>query len=162
MGVASEVEIAVVEFEEPIDGEDARRRLNAQMPRDIHLSSASPVESGERFVPEQVRYRIESPSGLVWSPEILSRVAQRIEHVMQADILYIERADPEGKESRQIDVRSFLVEAMMQDDAVAFTLRVTKAGTARPREVATILGFDAEAVAFGIRRTAVVWLSHEE
>ena len=162
VGVASEAEVIVVEFDQPIDGQDARRRLNDQMPRDLHLSSANRVESGDRFVPDLVRYRIEPPSGQVWSPEIVSRVTQRIEYVMQADILYIDRETPGGKESRRIDVRSFLVEARMEVDAVSFTLRVTAAGTARPREVAAILGFDTEAVAFGIRRTAVEWHAQKD
>lgn len=157
VGVASEAEIIVVEFDQAIDGEDVRRRLNDQMPRDLHLSSANRVESGDRFVPDLVRYRIEPPCGQVWSPEIVSRVTRRIEHVMQADILYIDRETPGGKESRRIDVRSFLVEAAVEADAVEFALRVTAAGTARPREIAAILGFDTEAVAFVIRRTAVEW-----
>ncbi len=162
VGVASEAEIIIVEFDQPIDGEDGRRRLNAQMPRHIHLFSANRIGPDDRFLPNLVRYRIEPARGQVWSPEIVSRVAERIEHVMQADILYIDRETPGGKESRRIDVRSFLVEARMEGDAVAFTLRVTAAGTARPREIAAILGFDTEAVAFGIRRTAVEWHTHND
>ena len=162
VGVASEAEIIVIEFDQPIDGDDARRRLNDQMPSHIHLSSANRVDSDDRFVPNLVRYRIEPPCGQVWSPEIVSRVTDRIEHVMQTDILYIDRKTPGEKESRRIDVRSFLVDAKMEVDAVAFTLRVTSAGTARPREIAVVLGFDTEAVAFGIRRTAVEWLTHNK
>jgi len=162
VGVASEAETIIIEFEQPIDGDDAKRRLNDQMPRDLHLSSANRVEPGDRFAANLVGYRIEPPSGHVWSPEVVSRVAQRVEHVMQVDILYIDRETPGGKESRRIDVRSFLVEARMEGDAVAFTLRVTAAGTARPREVAAILGFDTEQIAFGIRRTAVEWHAQKD
>ena len=50
----------------------------------------------------------------------------------------------------------------MEGDALAFALRVTAAGTARPREVAALLGFDTEAVAFGIRRTAVEWRTQKD
>ena len=161
VGVASDAEIIVVEFDQPIDGEDALTRLNAQMPAHIHLSSANRVEPGHRFLPELVRYRIEPPSGQVWSAETVSKVAQRIESVMGEEILYIDRETPGGKESRRIDMRSFLIEASMERDGVAFTLRVTPGGTARPREVAALLGFDSESVAFGIRRIAVEWQSQE-
>lgn len=157
VGVASDVEMIVVEFEKPIDGEDARCRLDAQMPHGIHIIGSNRVEPGDRFIPDLVRYRIEPPGGQVWPPEFVSGVAERLERVMQTDILYIERETPGEKDSRRIDIRSFLVEANNERDAVTFALRFTAGGTARPREIAALFGFDAEAVAFGIRRTAVEW-----
>jgi hypothetical protein len=45
----------------------------------------------------------------------------------------------------------------MDGDAVEFTLKVTEAGTARPAEVAGLLGYDKNAINHRIRRMDVAW-----
>jgi hypothetical protein len=45
----------------------------------------------------------------------------------------------------------------MDRDAVEFILRVTGAGTAKPVEIAGLLGYDTRGVAHRIRRMEVRW-----
>lgn len=161
VGVASQAETIVIEFDRPIDGDDATRRLNAQMPKDIRLTDARRLTPRERLVPELVRYRLELPPGAQTGTPAISNLTERIAEIGRADALPIERKDAPGKKTRRIDVRPFLVELKSDGDAVEFTLRVTPEGTARPREIAQLLGFDADTITHHIRRMAVQWRSHE-
>ena len=161
VGVASQAETVVIEFDRPIDGADATHRLNLQMPKDIRLTDARRLAPRERLLPELVRYRLEPPPGAETGTPVISNLTERIAAMVQADTLPIERKNAPGKQTRRIGVRPFLVELKKDGDAVEFTLRVTREGTARPREIAQLLGFDADTITHHIRRMAVQWLSDE-
>ena len=158
--MASQAEAVIIEFDTAVCGEDVLRRLNEQLPAMIRLHQVRRLEMRERLIPEQVRYRVgpvfddSSRSG---RKSILSL---RIRELMSAETLEVERTDGGATRRRMIDVRPYIVNIEIHDDAVEFTLRVSPAGSARPVEILTLLGLDAEAVGHRIERLAVQWVSH--
>ncbi len=82
----------------------------------------------------------------------------RIAHCNTADSLPATRVDNKHKTKKTIDVRPYLTNVSLKDNAVEFTLRVTTTGTARPAEIAELLGISAVSINHRIRRMEIQWL----
>lgn len=151
VGVASSAEVLVIELDEPVQPDEALSRLRRQMPDGITLRAARAVPPGQKPAPDAVRYRLELQG------EPADDINQRIQHMMDADTLHSERTNPKNETVRSVDIRPFLLGIDMQDNAVEFTLRVTGGGSARPGEIAALLGLDARYSNLRIRRMEVKW-----
>jgi radical SAM-linked protein len=151
VGIASEAETVVVEFEEVVDPEDALDRLEHQTPSDLKMIEARSLQPRQHLRPTQVRYRLE----IGQAPP--ADLAARVRRIVDEDVLEVERSVPESNRTRTIDVRPYILEISMDRDAVEFILRVTGAGTAKPVEIAGLLGYDTRGVAHRIRRMEVRW-----
>ena len=150
VGVASKCEAIVVELQGRIEPESIADRVNAQMPAGAVVRGARPLAVGERPTPDLVRYRLDAP---VVEQEVLLR---RMTEVLSAESCVVSRSDEKGV-VRKTDIRPYLVEIRIGEGGVEFTLRVTGRGTARPAEVAGLLGFDAKAINHKITRLHVTW-----
>ncbi len=151
VGVASRAEAIIVEFQETIDGDDARRRLGQRLPESIRIDDARRLGPGERLVPVLVRYRLDRDE-----PRD-SGLAARVHQLLHSSVIVVTRMNPKEKEPCSIDIRSFIVDIQVEDNAVEFTLRVTDRGSAKPAEIVELLGFDAGSVCHRIRRVEVQW-----
>ena len=151
VGVASCAEVIVVETERPIDPDDALQRLERQTPDGIRMLSAHRLATGEHLQPLQVRYRLDA-SGLPTAD-----LSLRVQNLMASQSATVERVDPKNPKGRAIDVRPFLADMQVKGNGVEFTLRVSQDGTAKPAEVAGLLGYDAATINHRIRRLEVQW-----
>ena len=151
VGVASEAEMLVVEFDGEIEPATALSALERQTPAGLKVTHARLLQPGERLHPTRVRYRLD-PGDL--RPADLEA---RISEVLATDTLDVERPAFGKKQARTVDIRPYLLDIHLDCDAIEFTLAVTGAGTAKPAEVAGLLGYDDNAINHRIRRVEVHW-----
>lgn len=151
VGIASEAEFVVMETVDWMDAEDALARVERHTPPDIHMLWARRLESGEDLHPDQVRYQLDLGDR---PPEDL---AGRIRNLLESDVVRIERNNPKERQPRSMDIRPYLVAIRVEDNRVDFTLRVTGSGTAKPAEVAGLLGYDMDSINHRIRRMEIQW-----
>lgn len=151
VGVASQAELLVVELDEPIEPDEAARRLAAQMPGGIRITEGRSVPQGPMPRPERVRYRLEPDA------PIPGELEHRFRHLLQQEAIEVTRSDPDSGAARRVDVRPFIKEIRMDGCAIEFDTVVTDRGTVRPAEVGEMLGFDPVSVNHRIRRMEVRW-----
>jgi len=151
VGVSSEAEAIVIETDKAIDPADALQRLQAQMPEGIGLQGVRALAAGERPQPDEARYRLllESAAPPEWSA--------RVDELMASETVVVARTDPKSKKSRSVNIKPYIVGIELAGDAVEFTLRVTGEGSARPAEIAGLLGFDPTSINHRIHRQEVRW-----
>ena len=101
--------------------------------------------------PDWVRYRLEPAQGL--APEI----DQRIDRVLASEVIEVERKKPGDRTVKTVDIRPYVMEIRTDGDAVEFALRVSERGTAKPAEIAGLLGYDPDTINHEIRRLAIHW-----
>ncbi len=151
VGVASQAESIIIEMEQQIDPDDALDRLARYTPAGIRMLGVRRLESGERPRPDRVRYRVEMGYSTIEDLEV------RIRRVLECDTVPVERLNPKDNTTRNVDLRPYLVEMRVDGDAVEFTLRVTDSGTAKPAEIAGLLGCDARSINHRIQRMEIRW-----
>lgn len=151
VGVASDDEIIVVDFENLIDAEQARASLAAQMPEQVKLLDASQLERNKTLQPDTVDYVFQPDKQ--WPDD----VHERVDAAMRAESLPIERRSPKHPKPRTIDIRPYLLHLAADGDCIRFSLQVTGSGAARPSEVCRVLGFEDQFVNHCMRRLRVTW-----
>jgi radical SAM-linked protein len=151
VGVASCAEVIVVETEHPIDPDDALQRLDCQTPEGIAMLSSRRLALAEHLQPILVRYRFDATGA---STEELS---SRVRSLLDSKTAVVQRVGPKNPKGRSFDVRPFIADLRAAEDGVEFTLRVSQDGTAKPAEVAGLLGYDAATINHRIRRLEVHW-----
>jgi radical SAM-linked protein len=151
VGVASCAEVIVVEMEHPIDPDDALQRLERRTPEGIQMLSARRLALGEYLQPVQVRYHLDATEA---STEELSSLVRGL---LDSKTAVVQRVDPKNPKGRSFDVRPFIADLRAAEGGVEFTLRVSQDGTAKPAEVAGLLGYDAATINHRIRRMEVQW-----
>ncbi len=151
VGIASNAESIVMEFDRPADPADALRRLQQQTPAGIRMIGVRPLGPQEGLQFALVRYRLE-PDGPL--PDDLE---MRIRPILETDSIEVKRTRPKDNKTHTIEIRPYIVAVSVQGDAIEFTLRVTPDGTAKPAEIAGLVGYDANAINHRIRRMEVQW-----
>jgi len=152
VGVASQDEALIVEFEQTLVPADACRRLAAQLPPDLQLLGAQVVQVGQSIQPEAVHYRLTA------LPPAKVDLPQRVRQVLESDVVQVERQDPKTRDRRVLDIRPYVQDLRVVEGAVEFTLRLTAHGSARPAEIAQVLGYNADSINHRIRRMEIRWL----
>jgi len=151
VGVASSAETIIVEFQRPIDHDEALCALDRQVPEGIEMTGARRLRPGERLQPSSVRYTLEMGEASV------DEVKRHVLELQDRQSLKVERFDSKSGRKRSIDARSFLEEIRVTGGAVEFSIRVTPQGTIKPAEIAGLLGYDARWINHRIRRLEVRW-----
>lgn len=151
VGMASQAESIVIEFDRSVSGDEVLHALERQTPADLKMTGAQRLEPPRRLQPTLVRYRLELNGSAGTDMET------QIRRIMESTTLPIERSSPKNPETRTIDVRPYIVSMDRCSSAVEFALRVTGGGTVKPSEVAGLLGFDSSAINHRIRRLEIQW-----
>lgn len=151
VGVASEAECLVIETITDLDPNDLRDRLDRHTPDDMSIRTARRLGDREKPQPDWVRYRLEPAQGLV------PKIDERIDRVLAAEVIEVERRKPGDGTVKTVDIRPYVMEIRTDGNAVEFALRVSERGTAKPAEIAALLGYDPDAINHEIRRMAVYW-----
>lgn len=156
VGMASETEVLMIETECDADPDDMLGRLQRHTPPDLQMVSARRLALRERVEPEFVRYRF-CPEQMPRSSDLSNDLKTKVRLVLDAETIEVERTKPGNEAKRVIDIRPYIENISVVDDAVEFTLRVTQSGTARPSEVVGALGYGTESINHQIRRIDVRW-----
>ena len=151
VGVASQAEAIVVETESLIDPQEALARLDLHTPAGLRMKTARRLEVGENVHPNLVQYRLEA------GDRPATELVERIGKVLEADAISVERRMAKGGRPRSVDIRPYIADFRVRGGGVEFTLRVTGDGSAKPAEVAGLLGYDADSINHRIRRLEVKW-----
>ncbi len=151
VGVASCAEVIVVETEHPIEPEDALQRLDRQTPEGIAMLSSRRLALAEHLQPIQVRYQFDAPDVSTVN------LSARVRNLLDSRTAIVQRLGPKNPKGRPFDVRPFIEDLRVTEDGVGFTLRVSQDGTAKPAEVAGLLGYDSATINHRIRRLEVLW-----
>jgi len=151
VGVASEAESIVIETTTDLDACDLRDRLDRHTPSDLSIRTARRLGDREKPRPDWVRYRLEPSNGLT------SDIDERIDRVLAADKIEVERKKPGDRTVKTVDIRPYVMEIATDGVAVEFALRVSERGTAKPAEIAGLLGYDPATISHELRRTTVHW-----
>jgi radical SAM-linked protein len=149
VGISSEDEALIVEFDRDVDDDETLSRLAAQMPADVELKSVRRLAGRELPQPDAVSYRLQLGQA---DPEWARKVAV----ISSSPELIVERLLPRGAR-RNMNIRPWLGALRVDGDHLLFTLLVTADGSARPAEVASLLGFDQKTINHRIHRVEVRW-----
>lgn len=152
VGIASAVELAVVEFCEPVEVDTVRERLSGVLPELARLMGASRLSPGEKRYARAVCY--ETVMSAAADPV---DVAERAEELLARKQIRIERAARPGKPRRWIDIRPFIHAIECDARTLRMRLKITTRGTVRPSEVLSELGLAAEHAVAALRRVEIQW-----
>jgi len=151
VGVASEAEAVQIETTTDLDANALRDRLAACTPSGLDVLAVRRLSPGEKPKPKFVHYRLEPEEPL--GPEVPGLVEQ----VLNAERIEVKRHKPGETKAKKVDLRPWVLEIGIDEAAVTFVLEVSERGTAKPAEVAGLLGYDPDTINHRIRRTAVTW-----
>lgn len=156
LGIASAADCLVVELASPMDSEELWRRLAEQAPQGLTVAGARKLKPGEKLVPDLVRYELEADGRRP------VELAAAIDEVLQADSLEMQRTIPKNRTTKVVDIRPYIVGLSADAGFVRFTLRVTGVGTAKPAEIASLLGFDSTSINHKIERKEIIWQQQQQ
>lgn len=151
VGVASDHEAVVIDVVGAIDPSQTLQALQRQTPADLCLIDARQLAPGEKPRPARVRYRVDPAN-----PPIAD-LPERVQRLLDADVVPIERVHPKKPRRQTVDLRPSILDLRLADAGVEMTLDLTVSGSAKPSEIAGLLGYDAGAVNHRVRRLEIQW-----
>lgn len=151
VGIESDAEVVLIDFEGSIDGDQAREALNEAMPEGIELVDARRLAPGEGVHPVGVRYRLDVSD----RPRI--EIEAALKSILDVDSLEIIRKNVKDGSARSVDARAYIVKMNLTGDTVEFELRVVNGGGVKPAEIAALMGYDVAAVNHRIKRMEIHW-----
>jgi radical SAM-linked protein len=151
VGVASDDEALIVETDGPIDPERILQALSEQTPAELRVLGVRRLQAGERPQPARVRYRIEPAEPPI--PDLASRITR----LLETEVVPVQRVHVTKGTRQTVNIRPYIADLLLDDQAVLMTLIVTGSGTAKPSEVAAALGYDPGAVNHRVRRLEIQW-----
>ena len=151
VGIESDAEVVVIDFEGSIDGDETRVVLNGAMPDGIELVDARRLTPRERVHPVGVRYRLDV------SDRPVLEIEAAVKSILDAGSIEIMRTNVKDGSSRSVDARIYIVDMNLAGDTVEFELRVVNGGSVKPAEIAALIGYDAAAVNHRIKRMEIHW-----
>jgi radical SAM-linked protein len=146
LGVAGLQEVVELEFDAPLAPEAVHAALAGQAPPGLTILSVRRIDRKLSGQPRRVRYRVPLP------PEHPPGLPERIQSLLAAPECWVERTRPH---SRRLDVRPYVRELCLREDALEIDLWVTPSGAARPEEVLELLGLARLLEGAVLERTAL-------
>ena len=136
VGVASRDELLVLDLAEDYRPQEICTRMAGQLPNGIELSGCFELSTNRVPIPTAAVYSLQL------SQEEAADLADRINAVVQAPRLLIQRSDRRTGHSRQLDIRPYLNSIHLDGAELSFTLSRTDTGSAKPAEVLALLDLD--------------------
>ena len=153
VGIASGVELLVVDLAEPAEPGVVLDRLSEQMPAGLKLTDAWMIADKHPPQPVRVDYELPLP------PDRVETVSQATQNLMAAPTWAIERTGPGARKIKDIDLKQYLAEASVCEGILRWTVHVTAGGTLRPGELLAAVGLPPQEWQHHVRRTGVQWAS---
>ncbi len=151
VGIASEAEFIIVETTSDLDPTVWCQRLDHHTPDDLTLRAIRRLELSEKPRPEWVQYQLAPNEPLA------SDIDERIANVLDADVIEVERKKPGDAAAKTVNIRPYIMEIRADGTAVDFSLHISERGTAKPGEIAGLLGYDPKTINHRISRIYVHW-----
>lgn len=151
VGVATRSDVLTFELDNPIDPPEALRQLAAQMPQGVSLLEAWRPQGFRPMRPESATYVVEL------SGEGIDPVRAKVRTILEASTWPIERDAGHSGPGKVMDLRSYLLDATVDDRRLHWTVRVTGGGSIRPSEFLAAVGLDPVQWRHRTCRTAIAW-----
>ncbi len=169
VGVASDDELLVLRLYDaegvPVeDGPDGARQawqertkaaLSAALPEGVAVHSVATLKSSASFHPASARYVFDL--GGADRGAHVARLNDRINELLSRESLVVERAAPERREGRCVDIRPFLNSIELRATGAIVDCAISNAGTVRVDELMDLLELRPEDLAGPVRRGDVSW-----
>jgi radical SAM-linked protein len=136
LGIAGCNEVVDLELTEPLTAEDVQRRLSAQAPPGITISSTRRLPGKSSCQVRRAFYRLTLPDD---ARTRHGSLPERVSALLSAKQLWVRRARPRP---RKLDIRPYLDQLACADGQLTMVLWVTPIGSARPDEIAHLLALD--------------------
>jgi radical SAM-linked protein len=147
LGVEGLHEVADLELDADVAAAEVHERLSRQAPDGLEILSVRRVDPKASAQVHRATYRVALP------PELSADLPAKAQGLLAQEHCWVERTRPQA---RRVDVRPYLLELRVMPGALEMDLKVTPHGTARPEEVAGLLGLDDLLVAGAVlQRTAL-------
>lgn len=131
LGIVGRNEVLEIETTTPFEPEDLRNRLNTFAPIGLTFKSAKLLEDKAKAMPRRSIYRL--PLDLASIEPARDAVAK----LLLEEKVWVPRLKPRP---RQVNVKPYLRQINVENDAIYFDLWVTQSGTARTDELIVKLG----------------------
>jgi len=156
VGIASICEQLVVSMAHEIDTVEATSQFQAHAPVGLTITGGQLLSPGQKMLPIGVSYVLPLAEN---DPKELDNA---IENILAEKELIVSRSNPKKKETRTVDIRPFIDSLCIKNSSLAFRLHVNAKGTAKPSEIAGLLGFEAIAINHRIQRISIAWLAQAQ
>lgn len=151
VGIASDCQLALVELKEPRTAAELFESLSAALPTGCRLERVrAPAPRG---TPHALRVTYE----LRLSPGSAASIGPRVSRLTALTTLVVQRDNGPHKPARAIDIRPYIQDIELDGSVLRLFLRIADQRSARPAEVLTALGLDAEVYHHQLRRAEVQW-----
>ncbi len=152
VGVASVCEQLVVTMTQEIDLDRTIAQFQAQAPIGLTVTGCVFLPQGRRLMPCGVTYVLPMIEG---DPTDLE---ETIDKILAADELIVSRIKHKTSKIVTVNIRPFIENVDIENHSLAIRLHVTDRGTAKPSEIAGLLGYDANTINHRIQRINIAWL----
>lgn len=156
VGIATTMDVLVVEFVQPVEPEEVMRQLAAQMPLGVALGEAWVPPGRRPMQPESVTYTLQVAA------EQVPRLSEQVQGVLHAATWPIQRVRDDAGPAKTLDLRAYLLDAHLAGDSLFWTVRVTGGGSIRPAEFLAAVGLDPNQWQHRVCRTAIAWQTPAE
>jgi len=151
VGMSSEDDPVFFQLRTELSGEEIADRLRPQLPYGASLAEVVLLASGDRPQLRGVSYEIDLLG--MESPDL----AQRLENLLKARSLVIDRLNHLGEPKGQMDIRPFVHDLELQDGLLKMDLLFHQGRSAAPREVLQALELPWNQLRHRIDRKKVEW-----
>jgi len=131
VGIEGHNEVFDFELREWVQPEEARQRLERELPEGIRIRAVRVLPPKPDRQPTRLSYRIPLLEGHPVTEDA-------VRNLLAADRIVVERSG--GKKARTRNIAEFIRDLRLEDDTLRLLLEVTAGGTARPEEVLGALG----------------------
>jgi radical SAM-linked protein len=131
LGIVGREEVVELELDEQLPPEEIHARLSRQAPPGLEINSVRRIDRKLRARVRRVCYRLSVPA------EYRLGLPERLRALLAAPACWVQRTRPEA---RRLDIRPYLRDLRLGDGGLEMDFWVTAGGTARPDEVAALLG----------------------
>ncbi len=151
VGIATDCDVIVVHMDSCVTADEAVNRLRSQSPVGLTMISGRQLAVREKLHADVVRYRLEldGDDKTNWD-DVVCEIESR-------EAIEIKRVDHKTGRVKTLDIRPCLVEMKYSDSAMLFALRSDQTGTAKPAEIAALIGLDLKTANHRIRRLNIEW-----
>jgi radical SAM-linked protein len=131
LGIVGNEEVAELELDAEVPANEIHARLARQAPPGLEIHSVQNIDRRTCGQVTGVTYRLPLPAARP------ADLPERINRVLEASECWVERTRPRP---RRLNLRPYVRGLRVRADALEMDLEVTPAGTARPEEIADLLG----------------------
>jgi len=152
VGIASICEQLVVSMSQALDLDKAVAQFQSQAPSGLTVTDGRLLSPGQRLIPCGVTYvmRLNENDTADFEGQIVN--------ILGADEIVVTRVKAKKSEVTSVNIRPFIDHISIERNSLVIRLHVTDRGTAKPSEIAELLGYDAFSINHRIQRMKIAWL----